>query len=34
MLQLLRQGYFDGEDDLLFLHTGGAAALFAMDLPR
>ena len=34
MLQLLRQGYFDGEDDLLFLHTGGAAALFVMDLPR
>ena len=34
MMQLLRQGYFDGEDDLLFLHTGGAAALFAMDLPR
>ena len=34
MLQLLRQGYFDGEDDLLFLHTGGAAALFAIDLPR
>ena len=34
MLQLLRKGYFDGEDDLLFLHTGGAAALFAMDLPR
>ena len=34
MLQLLRQGYFDVEDDLLFLHTGGAAALFAMDLPR
>ena len=34
MMQLLRQGYFDGEEDLLFLHTGGAAALFAMDLPR
>ena len=34
MMQMLRQGEFDGEDDLLFLHTGGAAALFAMDLPR
>ena len=32
MLKLLREGYFDGQDDLLFVHTGGAAALFAMDL--
>ena len=32
MLKLLRKGYFDGQDDLLFVHTGGAAALFAMDL--
>ena len=24
----------DGQDDLLFVHTGGAAALFAIDLPR
>ena len=34
MMRLLRQGYFDGQDDLLFVHTGGAAALFAIDLPR
>ena len=34
MMQLLRQGAFDGQDDLLFVHTGGTAALFAIDLPR
>lgn len=33
MLKLLEQGYFDGRDNILFVHTGGAAALFAMDLP-
>ena len=33
MLKLLKDGYFDGEDNILFVHTGGAAALFAMDLP-
>ena len=32
MLKLLEQGYFDGQDNLVFVHTGGAAALFAMDL--
>ena len=32
MLKLLKGGYFDGQDNLLFVHTGGAAALFAMDL--
>ena len=32
MLQLLKNGGFDGEGDILFVHTGGAAALFAMDL--
>ena len=32
MLKLLEQGYFDGDDNILFVHTGGAAALFAMDL--
>ena len=32
--QLLEQGYFDGQDNILFVHTGGAAALFAMDLPH
>ena len=34
MLKLLKDGYFDGQDNLLFVHTGGAAALFAMDLPH
>ena len=34
MLKLLREGYFDGQDNILFVHTGGAAALFAMDLPH
>ena len=34
MMQLLRQGAFDGQDDLLFVHTGGTAALFAIDLTR
>ena len=33
MLRLLREGYFTGEGDVVFVHTGGAAALFAMDLP-
>ena len=33
MLKLLKAGYFDGEDNIVFVHTGGAAALFAMDLP-
>ena len=32
MLKLLEQGYFDQDDNILFVHTGGAAALFAMDL--
>ena len=34
MMQLLRQGAFDEQGDLLFVHTGGTAALFAIDLPR
>ena len=34
MMELLRQGYFGDEDNLVFVHTGGAGALFAMDLPR
>jgi len=34
MLKLLNDGYFDNEDNILFVHTGGAAALFAMDLPN
>ena len=32
MLKLLEQDYFDQDDNILFIHTGGAAALFAMDL--
>lgn len=32
MLNLLKNGYFDGQDNIVFVHTGGAAALFAMDL--
>jgi 1-aminocyclopropane-1-carboxylate deaminase/D-cysteine desulfhydrase-like pyridoxal-dependent ACC family enzyme len=34
MLDLLEQGYFDDAGDIVFVHTGGAAALFAMDLPH
>lgn len=34
MMELLENGYFGDEDNLVFVHTGGAAALFAMDLPR
>ena len=30
--RLLEEGYFDGEDTILFLHTGGAGALFAVEL--
>jgi len=33
MLKLLREGYFGDEGDIVFVHTGGTAALFAMDLP-
>ena len=33
MLKLLREGYFGDEGDIVFVHTGGAAALFARDLP-
>ena len=33
MCRLLERGeYFSGEDAVVFVHTGGAAALFAMDL--
>ena len=32
MLKLLKDGYFGDEDNIVFVHTGGAAALFAMDL--
>lgn len=34
MLKLLQHGYFGDADNLVFVHTGGAAALFAMDLPQ
>ena len=34
MLQLLEQGWFGSEGDIVFVHTGGAAALFAIDLPH
>lgn len=30
--QLLEEGYFDGDENILFLHTGGAGALFAVEL--
>ena len=30
--RLLKEGYFDGEENLLFVHTGGAGALFAVDM--
>ena len=32
MLKLLKDGYLGDEDNIVFVHTGGAAALFAMDL--
>ena len=32
-LQLLREGYFTGEN-ILFLHSGGAGGLFAVELPE
>ena len=34
MLELLKAGAFPGGDSIVFVHTGGAAALFALDLPR
>ena len=34
MLRLLQEGTFPGNGALAFVHTGGAAALFAMDLPQ
>ena len=32
MLMLLQEGYFGDAENIVFIHTGGAAALFAMDL--
>ena len=34
MLELLRKGFFKGNDPIVFVHTGGGTALFAMDLPH
>ena len=31
-LMLVKEGYFDGQEHIAFVHTGGAAALFAMEL--
>ena len=28
-LMLVKEGYFDGQEHIAFVHTGGAAALFA-----
>ena len=33
-LHLLEEGYFDGEENILFLHSGGAGGLFAVELPE
>lgn len=32
LFELLQQGYFDKDENILFLHTGGAGALFAVNL--
>ena len=34
LLAALREGAFDAEGDIVFIHTGGTAALFALDLPE
>ncbi|MDD3347020.1 1-aminocyclopropane-1-carboxylate deaminase/D-cysteine desulfhydrase [Oscillibacter sp.] len=34
MLKRVQSGGFSDRGDIVFVHTGGAAALFAMDLPR
>ncbi|MEA5059151.1 MAG: D-cysteine desulfhydrase family protein [Candidatus Pelethousia sp.] len=31
-LELCEQGYFDGRNNILFLHSGGAGGLFAIDI--
>ncbi|MBR3570913.1 MAG: D-cysteine desulfhydrase family protein [Oscillibacter sp.] len=33
MMELLKAGELDGDGSIVFVHTGGAAALFAMDMP-
>ena len=32
LMQLAEQGYFDGRENILFLHSGGAGGLFAIDM--
>ncbi|MBQ2985087.1 MAG: D-cysteine desulfhydrase family protein [Clostridia bacterium] len=32
LLQLAEQGYFEGRENILFLHSGGAGGLFAIDM--
>lgn len=32
-LRMLREGAFDGDDTIFFLHSGGAGGLFAIELP-
>ena len=34
MLECLRRGVFNGNGPIVFVHTGGAASLFALDLPH
>ena len=34
MLKALENGYFEGSGDIVFVHTGGTAALFAVNLPN
>ena len=34
LFELLEQGWFGDDENILFVHTGGAGALFAVDLPR
>ena len=33
ILQLLREGAFEQDQTIIFLHSGGAGGLFAIDLP-
>lgn len=33
-LRMLREGAFDGDETIIFLHSGGAGGLFAIDLPE
>ena len=33
-LRMLREGAFDGDKTIIFLHSGGAGGLFAIDLPE